>query len=199
MTRSASTIAKQRREAVIAAGLRGEAGADTTEWRAIPGFPGCEVSREGQVRSWRKGRGRFWWLITPQPDVNDYHRVTLADGKIMVHRAVLLAFVGPCPDGMEGAHNDGDRSNNRLENLRWATHVDNCADKRQHGTIPLGDRHPNAKHSDEDVLRVRAALGAGETQISVARNLGVSLDFVRRVSQGRRDLRSGTGAAPGAA
>ena len=41
--------------------------------------------------------------------------------KIMVHRLVLEAFVGPCPDGMTCDHIDQNRANNRLSNLRWAT------------------------------------------------------------------------------
>ncbi|QOV97160.1 HNH endonuclease [Rhodococcus pyridinivorans] len=51
-----------------------------------------------------------------------------------VHRLVLEAFTGPCPDGMVGCHNDGDTTNNRLDNLRWDTPGANNRDKRTHGT-----------------------------------------------------------------
>lgn len=34
-----------------------------------------------------------------------------------VHRAVLEAFVGPCPPNHEACHIDGNPGNNRLENL----------------------------------------------------------------------------------
>lgn len=46
----------------------------------------------------------------------------------------MLAFVGPCPDGMEVCHNDGNPENNRVENLRYGTRSDNMRDKRKHGT-----------------------------------------------------------------
>lgn len=36
--------------------------------------------------------------------------------------------------GMEGCHGNGDKSDNRPENLRWATHVENEQDKDLHGT-----------------------------------------------------------------
>ena len=39
----------------------------------------------------------------------------------LVHRLVLETFVGAAPAGMEGCHNDGNRFNKRLENLRWDT------------------------------------------------------------------------------
>lgn len=49
---------------------------------------------------------------------------------------MLTAFVGPCPDGMEGCHNDGDPHNNRLDNLRWDTRANNARDAIRHGTHP---------------------------------------------------------------
>jgi hypothetical protein len=52
-----------------------------------------------------------------------------------VHRLVLKAFVGPCPEGMEGCHWDGDACNNKLDNLRWATHAENVEDSIRHGTF----------------------------------------------------------------
>lgn len=52
----------------------------------------------------------------------------------LVHRLVLTAFVGPCPEGMEGCHEDGDPSNNRATNLRWDTHKNNQLDMHKHGT-----------------------------------------------------------------
>src|SRR3990170_1323459 len=40
----------------------------------------------------------------------------------LVHRMVLETFVGPCPDGMECAHEDGVRTNCNLSNLQWKSH-----------------------------------------------------------------------------
>lgn len=51
-----------------------------------------------------------------------------------VHRIVLEAWVGPCPAGLEGCHNDGDYTNNVLSNIRWDTRENNQLDKREHGT-----------------------------------------------------------------
>lgn len=55
-----------------------------------------------------------------------------------VHRLVLEAFVGPCPEGMEGCHDNGDSLDNRLENLYWGTRSQNNMDRVRHG------RHHNA-------------------------------------------------------
>ncbi|WP_248099523.1 HNH endonuclease signature motif containing protein [Corynebacterium kefirresidentii] len=51
-----------------------------------------------------------------------------------VHRLVMAAFVGPCPDGMEVCHNDGNPANNYVGNLRYDTHQANYADMFIHNT-----------------------------------------------------------------
>lgn len=75
-------------------------------------------------------------VLTPSVS-RGYHRVTLLrDGKRhhwMLHRLVLLTFVGPCPPGMEGCHNDDDKSNNALTNLRWDTSSANHLDRTRNG------------------------------------------------------------------
>lgn len=51
-----------------------------------------------------------------------------------VHHLVLKTFVGPCPPGMEGCHNDGNFRHNWVDNLRWDTPSSNHFDKVKHGT-----------------------------------------------------------------
>lgn len=44
---------------------------------------------------------------------------------VRVHRMVYETFVGEIPDEMEIDHIDGDRENNKLNNLRCVTHTQN--------------------------------------------------------------------------
>ena len=46
---------------------------------------------------------------------------------ILVHHAVLSAWVCPRPEGMECDHINGDSLDNRLCNLEWVTHQENMA------------------------------------------------------------------------
>jgi hypothetical protein len=75
--------------------------------------------------------------VLQQSSQGRYLVVTLyRDGRpksVSVHRLVLLAFVGPCPDGLEGLHWDDDPANNRLSNLRWGTPGDNQRDCIRNG------------------------------------------------------------------
>lgn len=124
-------------------------------WMPIPGYERAyEVSSLGRVRSVDRTivcnngvrypyRGR---LMKPTSLPSGHLSVDLSRGgdrqRILVHRLVLTAFVGPCPPGMEGCHNDGDPTNNSPGNLRWDYHQSNMHDKRRHGT----DHQANKTH-----------------------------------------------------
>lgn len=125
-------------------------------WRGIPDYNGYEASTLGRVRSLHRltDRGRRWKgrIMTPSIMPSGYQTVTLwREGyqkTHLVHRLVLLTFVGPPPEGFEALHGDGDPANNTLANLEWGTHSDNQFDQVAHGThtnaakdsCPLG--HP---------------------------------------------------------
>lgn len=99
------------------------------EWRPIPGHDGYEASSLGRVRSPRR-------VLKPWGSNNKigHLKVGLDGGKRMwVHRAVLLAFVGPCPPGLEVRHLNGEPTDNRVENLRYGTHAENMQDMAAHG------------------------------------------------------------------
>lgn len=113
-------------------------------WEPIPGFPGYEVSNIGRVASLdradsrgriRKGRRLRSLILQPSGHFNVALRT--AEGErvgVGVHRLVLMAFVGPCPNGMEACHENDIPGDNRLENLRWDTRSSNVADSVRNGT-----------------------------------------------------------------
>ena len=106
----------------------------TETWKLIPDIPGYLVSDMGNVRTLKRNNDR---LLTTQR-VHGYLRASLwKDGeetRRRVHQLVMLAFVGPVPEGMEVRHLDGSRDNNRLENLAYGTPKENSADRVLHGT-----------------------------------------------------------------
>ena len=52
-----------------------------------------------------------------------------------VHRLVLEAFVGPCPEGFECDHLDRNRRNNTLTNLRYCSRTDNNRNRRDNDRV----------------------------------------------------------------
>lgn len=110
----------------------------TEQWRTIPGIdPHYEVSNHGRLRSWIPWRNLpLPRIVTPNGSKRSGHLQTTfrGGGRFLVHRLVMLAFVGPCPDGLEVCHNDGDPTNNHIENLRYDTRHANIMDAVRAGT-----------------------------------------------------------------
>lgn len=156
-------------------------GQSTVTYRDIPGRPGYRVGDDGSVWSCKlRTRGNVYvlsdsWrrLKTPRT-VTGYLEVSLGRSVHLVHRLVLLAFVGPCPDGMECCHFDGDRTNNALNNLRWDTGRANAQDRVRQGTSEHGERNPSAKLTEADVRVIRQLRRQGLTQKQLAVRYGVT-------------------------
>lgn len=155
------------------------------EWHDIPGYGGrYQVSDSAEVRRVLKGRMRH---MSQWKNASGYWCVALsANGKTRVwrvHQLVLLAFVGPRPDGYEGAHLDGSRTNNAPANLRWVTRKENAEHRRVHGTDPIGEAHPMHKLTEREVMEIRAADPAIRHPV-LAKRYGVSISAISRVRRG---------------
>ena len=119
-------------------------------WKDVVGWEGLyQVSSLGLVRSLdrevqtknsiRQYRGKMLKLM---PNNYGYSLVGIGGKLALVHRLVLEAFVGSCPEGMEARHYpDRNPANNCVENLSWATHQINCQDRDEHGTSMKGYVH----------------------------------------------------------
>jgi hypothetical protein len=153
------------------------------------GFPGYRVGSDGSVWSCRKrvgqgGRKGFYFVVgdtwnqmRPGLGSSGYLHLQLAPDlrNYWVHRLVLEAFVGPCPEGMECCHNDGNRQNNSLSNLRWDTRQANQNDRKNHGTHLKGTDVHLAKMNEEQVRTIRTEYATGTTSTNkLARKYNVS-------------------------
>ncbi len=143
----------------------------------------------------RKGVTSVWRRLTPWM-ARGYPQVGIDKKRIHVHRLVLEAFVGPCPEGMECRHLDGDRTNNRLENLAWGTRKENTADSMRHGTFHMpppgggisrdrrGELNPRAKLRTADIPEIRRLSESGRSQKSLGRQFGVGQGIICRILRG---------------
>lgn len=119
---------------------------NSEQWQSVDKWPGYEVSNHGRVRSVdrtaicgdgvvRRWKGR---VLKQTPAKSGYLQVSLSCGPRLrtarVHVLVATAFHGPCPDGMECRHLDGNPANNRADNLEWGTPGENLRDRIRHGT-----------------------------------------------------------------
>lgn len=140
--------------------------------KPVPQYPGYFASEDGRIKGPNK------WL-SPFPNKQGYLRfnVSLPGGRLTqssVHIAVCSAFHGPRPLDRLAAHRDGNKLNNRADNLYWATSEENERDKREHGNSLLGERHHQAKLTESDVRSIRFRLSQGEKGAALSREFGVT-------------------------
>jgi hypothetical protein len=96
----------------------------------------------------------------------------------------MAAFVGPCPDGCEVSHLDGDKGNNALNNLAYESRAENMGRKKIHGTEIYGQRNAAHRLTDITVREVRELHAAGAKQITLARRYKVSPMTISRAVRG---------------
>lgn len=151
-------------------------------WKDVPGFSGYRVRNDGTVWSCRTTHGELsnrWHSLGGSLDQDGYLSVVLCDKgertRVRFAHLVLEAFIGPRPDKCESCHfPDSDPLNNRVENLRWAPHIDNIQDKVILDTMAKGEGHGNSKLTDSLVIEMRHLRQRGVSYAELGQRFGVS-------------------------
>ncbi len=162
----------------------------TESWLSVKGYEGLyEVSNLGNVR--RVG-GK---TLSPKPGKLGYKIVSLSMNgyfkKYLVHRLVAEAFI-PNPDDKPYVnHLDGNKTNNRVDNLEWATPSENI--KHAYDTNlrePIrGENNSQCKLSDEDVVWIRSNAVKGDSEFgykALAIKFGVTEPHIYHIVNGMR-------------
>ncbi len=147
-------------------------------WADIPGFTGYQASTHGNVRG---PQGQLATCPNPRsgrPTVTRWHS---GDPKTQfVHRLVLMAHQPTEDASLEVCHRNGDKTDNRLANLRWGTRSENQREKVRHGS-----RGGPQKLSAATAALIRSACQTGRRQQAVADEFGVSRSLVSLIAAGR--------------
>lgn len=160
-------------------------------WKIIPSLPFFSVSSLGRVRAeprrvrfvskkgaeaWREKKGK---MLT-QFQNGGYPLVHLnVNGRRIartVHTLVAEAFIGPRPPKYDVCHNDGSRTNNIPDNLRYDTRAENLADMRRQGRVNL----QGAKLTPKEVKAIRKLYGK-ETALILGKKFGVARNTIYKV------------------
>ena len=94
-------------------------------WKDIIGYEGLyQISNYGNVKSIKRDK-----ILKPQVNGRGYLSVGLSkNGKhktFRLNRLVMITFVGYEEGKDQVNHIDGDKTNNRLDNLEWCTQSEN--------------------------------------------------------------------------
>ncbi len=125
-----------------------------------------EIGSNGAVRKWKSGRYRDLAL--------SYRSAYVVHGPLYVHRLVAMAHL-PNPDNKPVVnHIDGDKHNNSVSNLEWATYSENTINSVQRGTHN-GGRPVEITLTEEQI----GQLGS-EVDCKLAKSWGIGTSTVRR-------------------
>ena len=159
-------------------------------WKDVPTMEGYyQVSNLGRVRSKdrivrhncggdKKVKGQ---MLSRSKNGNGYYYVHLyKEGNrkmFLVHRMVLLAFVGECPPNMEVRHLNSVPTDNRLQNLAYGTHSENTID-----TINLG-RNSRQKFNPTIVKEIRQKSASGMSNKALAAEYKTSVEAISKIKR----------------
>jgi len=177
------------------------------KWADIIGYEGLyQVSSLGRVRSLdrrvlcRRGdykrykSTRAGSVLSPGVASNDYLTVSLSSGGEQktrtVHSLVLESFVGNRPSKRhECRHLDGDRTNNKLNNLSWGTPEENGEDRKRHMAERAAGTLTKTKLSREEVLEIVGILKnksyGRPTYKEIGLEFGVGASSIHNIDHGK--------------
>lgn len=142
-------------------------------WKPVKGFESFyEVSDCGNIRSIERYINlpthsylKKQKLLTQFKDGRGYKHVKLYDGfghpkSLCIHRVVLPTFLENSDNLPEINHMDGNKLNNRLDNLEWCTRSYNIEHIYANGlrdpSTYKGSGNHNSKLTEEQVINIRS-------------------------------------------
>lgn len=168
------------------------------QFRHCNNLPGIAVTNTGTVWSCRAAGKDHLVAVKPwkqrQPGLVAGYPCVIAiiEGKTIsryVHRLVLETFIGRCPKGMECRHLNGNKLDNRIENLAWGTSLENKYDCVRHGTCHVsgkfGEQNYVSKLKDTEIRAILDSRGR-KSASSVASQFHISTRYVYQLWSGKR-------------
>jgi len=145
------------------------------EWKDIQGYEGIyQVNNIGRIRSIeRKVFVNGYWrnksayrnipekILGQSINNRGYARVCFTGGKKeitkQIHRLVALAFIPQITGKLYINHIDGNKLNNKVENLEWCTNKENRDHAVRLGLLDIkGESNYNARVTNQQVLEIRS-------------------------------------------
>lgn len=156
------------------------------EWKIIKDFPDYAVSSYGRVMRINKGANntRVGKILcsssVPYRAVNLYRNKKRR--RAWIHQLVAIAFLGPYPPGKEVNHKNGNKTDNRKDNLEYVTHLEN----QRHAIEKYrrGSSNGNAKLTKDDVQKILKLRKEGWTEKKMAEMFNVSASGIHDILAG---------------
>jgi hypothetical protein len=107
--------------------------------------------------------------------------------KMFVHRLIAMAFVDGYSPELSVNHINGNKLDNRIENLEWVTLAENTKHQWRTGLVDLrGEKQPNHKLTQRQVMHIRKALKLGVPSNSLSIIANVDSSTIHLIKKGKR-------------
>lgn len=164
------------------------------EWEKIPGHDGYEATRDGRVRSvdktiphWQGGTAFRRGKVLKGIDHRGYLVVKLGhpNAAFGVHQLVAATFIGPRAEGMVVNHMNGDKHDNRVENLEYISNSGNVLHAHRTGLMRVrGAANGRAVLTEEMAAAIKGR-PAHVPSTEIASEMNLKPYVVRKVRSGK--------------
>lgn len=146
------------------------------------------ISNFGQVFSVATGiilkqvtSDRYNYMAYKYHDDDGNHK----EKRFSTHALVARYFVkNPYPEYFIYVdHKDGNKKNNRADNLQWVTPQQNSKNAKYLGLLRKGESHPNCKYSESTIRKICELLEKGVREKDIMKKLNVKRTIVGAVKK----------------
>lgn len=146
------------------------------------------INSDGEVFSDNSGKMRTRNRAGTEYQIINFSTIDGKKKTFRLHRLVLMAFAPT--EGMEDLevnHIDGNKKNNRLENLEWCTGSENQKHAFQMGLQKArkGEKSNFSKLSQKDIEKIFELRKQGLTHRQIAEEVGCSLSNISYILRGK--------------
>lgn len=178
------------------------------EWKKIAGYNDYLVSNNGRIKSLERlvpmpmggFRKCIEKILKPRIGIHGYYYVNLANENAIksmcIHKIVALSFIENPGNKRCVNHKDGNKLNNKVSNLEWATHGENNQHAYDTGLKTgaakgkLGHLNPTSKKVAQyslrgDLITVFASQGEAERKTGILQgNISAACNGVQNTAGG---------------
>lgn len=156
----------------------------TVRLKYIDGTKDCFVTESGEI-----------YIRVHQSNTNGYSRARIPiydeDGKIhkkemKVHRLVAKAYLENPENKPDVNHIDGDKRNNSVDNLEWATRMENMRHAHSTGLFKWKFSEKSNAYTESQVRHVFSLLEMGVALRTISEETGVKYQQVIQLRNGKR-------------
>jgi hypothetical protein len=133
------------------------------------------------LRTAERLNGCIEWLGSTVPP-RGYGQMNVKGKRAYVHRRMWELVNGAIPEGMEILHHCDNPCCVNIKHLFVGTQQDNANDMVKKGRSTLGERHPNVKLTEKQVIDIK---NDPRKQVEITKDYGVCFQMISLIKRGK--------------